>query len=184
MSTVYVNNYVGSIYKSENGVLVPLANDFCLKSRCTEAFTVDTKTKTYRTVIAVNSQFPCPILIVYQDQTVIVDVKNNLTDQDITIHWHGMFQFNTPWMDGVGLVTQCPIGIGSKFHYTFKASPTGIFWYQSHSSVQRSDGLFGGLIVMERNQRLWYCWFAWTADNNIVVLACWIFMRTFCVVVK
>lgn len=144
-----VRQYVGSIYNIENGVLVPLANDFCLKSRCTEAFTVDGKT--YRTVIAVNSHFPGPTLIVYKDQTVIVDVKNNLTDQDISIHWHGMFQFNTPWMDGVGLVTQCPIGIGSKFRYIFKASPTGTFWYHSHSSVQRSDGLFGGLIVMERN---------------------------------
>jgi len=145
-----VRQYVGSIYNIENGVLVPLANDFCLKSRCTEAFTVDGKT--HRTVIAVNSQFPGPTLIVYKDQTVIVGVKNNLTDQDISIHWHGMFRFNTPWMDGVDLLHNAQLESGANFATSSRhASPTGTFWYHSHSSVQRSDGLFGGLVVMERN---------------------------------
>ena len=139
----------GTIYNIENGELVPVASDDCKNKKCTKACTVDGRT--YRPVIAVNSQFPGPTLIVHEDQTVVVNVKNNLTDQDISIHWHGMFQYHTPWMDGVGLITQCPIGVGNTFRHIFKAAPSGTFWYHSHSNLQRSDGLFGGLIVMERN---------------------------------
>ena len=139
----------GKIYIIDNGTIVPWRSNSPCQGNCTEALTVDGKT--FRTVIAVNSQFPGPTLVVHEDQTVIVNVKNNLTDQDISVHWHGMFQRNTPWMDGVGLTTQCPIGIGNKFRYIFKASPTGTFWYHSHSSAQRGDGLFGGLIIMEKN---------------------------------
>ena len=144
-----VRQDVGTIYNIENGEFVPVTSDYCKNKKCTKACTVDGRT--YRPVIAVNSQFPGPTLIVHEDQTVVVNVKNNLTDQDISIHWHGMFQYQTPWMDGVGLITQCPIGVGNTFRHIFKAAPTGTFWYHSHSNLQRSDGLFGGLIVMERN---------------------------------
>ena len=62
--------------------------------------------KTYRLIIAVNGQVPGPNIIVHEEQTVIINVKNNLTTEGVSIHWHGLHQMNTPWMDGVGQVTQ------------------------------------------------------------------------------
>ena len=57
-------------------------------------------------------------------------------------------------MDGVSQVTQCPIGPQSTFSYNYTASPSGTFWYHSHSGAQRTDGLFGALIVKEREETI------------------------------
>ena len=118
---------------------------------CTNPQFVDGKT--YRLAIAVNGQIPGPTLIVHEGQTVTVHVHNNLTSEGISIHWHGMHQRGTPWMDGVGQVTQCQIGPQTSFSYNYTASPSGTFWYHSHSGAQRTDGLYGALIVKERSRR-------------------------------
>ena len=115
---------------------------------CTTANTVDGRS--YRSFIAVNKRIPGPTLIVNENATVIVDVTNNLHNEETSIHWHGMHQRNTPWMDGVGFITQCPIESGASFRYVFEAKPSGTFWYHSHTGPQRTDGLFGALIVRER----------------------------------
>ena len=104
----------------------------------------------YRSFLAVNKRLPGPTLIVRESATVVVDVVNLLTTEETSIHWHGMHQRNTPWMDGVGYITQCPIQAGGSFRYIFKATPSGTFWYHSHSGAQRPDGLFGALIVKEK----------------------------------
>lgn len=64
-----------------------------------------------------------------------------------TIHWHGMHQYGTPYMDGVPHVTQCPISPETTFRYTFKADNSGTHWWHSHTGVQRSDGAYGALII-------------------------------------
>ena len=116
---------------------------------CSIPMTVDGRT--YRLYIAVNGRIPGPTLIVTEDQIVQVDVFNQLTSEGVTIHWHGMFQRSTPWMDGVASLSQIPIVPGGSFRYIFKASPAGTHWYHSHLGAQRTDGLFGGLIVREKN---------------------------------
>ena len=115
----------------------------------TEAATVDGKT--FRAFIAVNGRSPGPTLIVSEGQTVIVNVRNEMRGQSITIHWHGQLLKDTPWMDGVGYITQCPLTTGGTFRYIFKAQPSGTFWYHSHVDGQRGDGLLGALIVLERD---------------------------------
>ena len=52
-------------------------------------------------------------------------------------------------MDGAIGVTQCGIQPGHSFWYNFTISETqsGTFWYHAHCTVQRADGLYGGLIV-------------------------------------
>ena len=114
---------------------------------CTEPMTVDSRT--YNTFIGVNGLISGPTLIVHYDQTVIIDVKNSLVSEGLTIHWHGMHQMNTPWMDGIAHISQCPINPGSTFRYMFKAKPTGTMWYHSHVGVQRTEGMYGALIVKE-----------------------------------
>ena len=76
-----------------------------------------------RIVTVVNGMFPGPDIIVYEGQTIIVEVKNMLESQSVTIHWHGLQQRDTPWMDGVPYVTQCPIQPYQTFVYRFKAEP-------------------------------------------------------------
>ena len=110
--------------------------------------------KTYRMAIGVNGHIPGPTIIVHDKQKIVIHVHNNMTSEGISIHWHGMHQIGTPWMDGVGQVTQCQIGPSSSFSYIYMASPSGTFWYHSHSGAQGTDGFFGALIVKERPDRL------------------------------
>ena len=118
---------------------------------CSIPMTVDGVS--YRRYIAVNGRIPGPTLIVTEDKLVKVRVYNRLTSEGITIHWHGMHQRNTPWMDGVGFISQYPIGPGAFFDYVFRATPAGTHWYHSHVGAQRTDGLFGGLVVREKDNR-------------------------------
>ena len=137
-------------YFNSNGSLEPATKNgmACENlSQCTKVHTVDGST--YRSFIAINKQIPGPTLIVNEGATVVVDVFNFLTTEETSIHWHGVHQRNTPWMDGVGYISQCPIQAGGSFRYIFKAEPSGTFWYHSHSGPQRTDGLFGALIVRE-----------------------------------
>ena len=115
---------------------------------CSEPITVDSTT--CKMVIAVNKQFPGPTLIVCEGQIVAVDVHNNLSTEAITIHWHGQHQVNTYFMGGVSQVSQCAIQPETSFRYIFKAGPSGTFWYHSHIGSQRANGLFGALIVKEK----------------------------------
>ncbi|WAR03598.1 ASO-like protein, partial [Mya arenaria] len=106
--------------------------------------------ETPKLITAVNGKFPGPDIIVYEGQKVVVFVKNRLTSQAVTIHWHGLHQEGTPWMDGVPYVTQCPIHPGQTFKYEFYAKPKGTFWWHSHMGTQRTMGVFGAFIIKER----------------------------------
>lgn len=64
-----------------------------------------------------------------------------------TIHWHGIHQRNSPFMDGVPHVSQCPIHPGQSFRYKFLAENAGTHMWHSHLGMQRGDGVFGALIV-------------------------------------
>ena len=145
-----------SYYFDKNGIRLPLqSNRTCSTldpDKCTYPQFVDGKT--YRMAISINGLIPGPTLIVYEGQKVIIHVHNNLTTEGISIHWHGMHQRGTPWMDGVGQVTQCQIGPSSSFSYEYTANPSGTFWYHSHSGAQRTDGIYGALVVQENETRL------------------------------
>ena len=108
----------------------------------------------FRSFIGVNGLIPGPTLIVYEGQYVAVNVTSRLTSEGTSIHWHGIYQRRTPWMDGVGLISHCPIKAGSSFRYIFRATPPGTHWYHSHTGAQRTDGLFGALIVKEPTANL------------------------------
>ena len=116
---------------------------------CSIPMTVDGRS--YRMYIAINGQIPGPTLIVTEGQMVHVNVTNKLTNEGVTVHWHGLHQKGRPWMDGVAFVSQAPITPGAVFQYRFEATPAGSHWYHSHLGPQRTDGLFGALIVREKN---------------------------------
>lgn len=43
----------------------------------------------------------------------------------LSIHWHGLYMKGTQHMDGVAMLTQCPIPAMTSFTYTFTADPPG-----------------------------------------------------------
>lgn len=104
----------------------------------------------YKLVYAINGEIPGPNIVVYEDQIVSITVHNALKIEGIAIHWHGMVQRGTPWMDGPEMISQCPILPGQTFEYRFVASPVGTHWYHGHVHTMRSDGLAGALIVLPR----------------------------------
>jgi FtsP/CotA-like multicopper oxidase with cupredoxin domain len=106
-------------------------------------------------VILINDQFPGPLLEANWGDWIEVTVHNNIenVDEGTSIHWHGMIQQGTPFMDGVPGVTQCPIPTGGSFTYKFHASLYGSSWYHSHYSAQYSDGLYGPLVIHGPSQQ-------------------------------
>ena len=150
----------GSVWHINNGEWEPVdydpsmnSNTLCGSSidstNCTQPFGVDGYT--FRSFIAVNGSIPGPTLIVTEGQLVKVTVINRLASESVSVHWHGMHQRNSNWMDGVEHITQCGIPPGASFTYIFNASQYGTHWYHSHSGAQRTDGLFGALIVKEKD---------------------------------
>ncbi|KAK7500484.1 hypothetical protein BaRGS_00008391, partial [Batillaria attramentaria] len=93
-----------------------------------------------RALLTINRQMPGPAIQVCEGDTVVVAVTNMLEDGlSTSIHWHGQHMHGTPYMDGMGQVTQ----------YKFKADPAGSHWYHAHTGMQSADGLFGALIVRQ-----------------------------------
>jgi FtsP/CotA-like multicopper oxidase with cupredoxin domain len=76
-----------------------------------------------------------------------VTVHNQIVDPEegTSLHWHGLFQVDTPWMDGIPsgvfftfthnevqanhAVTQCPIPPNHTFTYVFRADRVGTSWW-------------------------------------------------------
>ncbi|XP_052864087.1 uncharacterized protein LOC128270712 [Anopheles cruzii] len=111
-----------------------------------------------RGVVSLNRRIPGPTVHVCRHDIVVVDLVNHMDGLDTTIHWHGLHQSETPWMDGVPMITQCPIPHGTTFRYVFNASHVGTQFYHSHSGHQKANGLYGLLVVRsptDLNRRLY-----------------------------
>ncbi|MCJ1320627.1 hypothetical protein MMC15_005967 [Xylographa vitiligo] len=100
-----------------------------------------------RPVIGINGQWPCPQIDVETGDRLVVEVYNGLGNQSTGLHWHGMYQNGTGYMDGTTGVTQCPIPPGHTLTYDFVIDQVGSYWYHSHNLGQYPDGLWGPLIV-------------------------------------
>jgi FtsP/CotA-like multicopper oxidase with cupredoxin domain len=93
-----------------------------------------------KNVLLINDQFPGPAIEANWGDTIQVTVHNQITgpEEGTSFHWHGLLQKQTPWMDGVPGVEQCPIAPGDSFTYQFQADLYGTSWYHSHYSAQYS----------------------------------------------
>ncbi|XP_967121.3 uncharacterized protein LOC655485 [Tribolium castaneum] len=111
-------------------------------------------------IIAVNGQSPGPAIQICQNDILVVDVVNKMPGHSLTIHWRGQANVEAPFMDGVPLVTQCPILSYTTFQYKFRVTSPGTHLYQAFSDSELNRGLFGALIVRqaEKNdlQRKYY----------------------------
>ncbi len=68
--------------------------------------------------------------------------------ETVSIHWHGIHQRGTPYMDGAPLVTQCPILYRSSFTYRFQAETVGTHFWHAHG-VNRANGAVGSLVIRQ-----------------------------------
>lgn len=96
---------------------------------------------------SINFKLPGPRIQVCKDDVIVVDLHNNVEGSSTSIHWHGMRQLGTQFMDGVPYLTQCPIPYGESFRYSFRAIDEGTHFYHSHAGHQKADGVYGPLIV-------------------------------------
>ncbi|KAK4508801.1 hypothetical protein PRZ48_002540 [Zasmidium cellare] len=96
-------------------------------------------------VYLIDGQFPGPTVELRSGDELLVTIRNELKDEGVAIHWHGLRIENA--MDGVVGLTQC--AIQKEFTYRLKIpdDQDGTFWYHSHSELQRADGLFGALVI-------------------------------------
>ncbi|XP_044271354.1 laccase-2-like [Tribolium madens] len=100
-------------------------------------------------VITVNGQSPGPAIQICQNDILVVDVVNKMPGHSVTVHWRGQPNTEAPFMDGVPLVTQCPILSYTTFQYKFRVSAPGTHLYQAFSDNELHRGLFGALIVRQ-----------------------------------
>ncbi|XP_043289847.1 laccase-2-like [Venturia canescens] len=107
-----------------------------------------------RPITVANKMMPGPSIQVCKNDRIRVKIVNAFTSESATIHWHGIHQVGTPYMDGTPFVTQCPIPPHNTFTYDFVASPAGTHIWHSHIGFEESDGLYGSLIVRKANDPL------------------------------
>ncbi|XP_063438660.1 uncharacterized protein LOC134719600 [Mytilus trossulus] len=103
-----------------------------------------------RHLITANGSMPGPSIFIYQNQKITILVTNQMINEAVTIHWHGIDQLGWPAMDGVAFVSQCPILPGQTFNYTFQPTFGGSYWYHSHVGNQRDMGMYGAFIVLRK----------------------------------
>lgn len=73
----------------------------------------------FRPMMVINGQFPGPMIVCNEGDTIVVNVVNQAKNST-AIHWHGIFQNGTNFMDGTVGATQCPIASGQSFRYEFQ----------------------------------------------------------------
>ncbi|XP_046843341.1 laccase-2-like [Xenia sp. Carnegie-2017] len=103
-------------------------------------------------VYFINNEKMGPTLIAKIDTYMVVDVFNSMKNNNTSIHWHGIHQYNTAYMDCVAHISQEPIRPSKALRYVFKAWPAGTHWYHSHVKDQRDKGIYGVLIVLPHVQ--------------------------------
>ena len=102
--------------------------------------------------ITVNGKFPAPLLEFEEGDDAIIRVKNNLKNQDSSLHWHGLLLPGI--MDGVpGFNGFTGIAPNTEFVYKFKVRQSGTYWYHAHSKGQEQDGLYGALVIYPQDKK-------------------------------
>lgn len=122
-----------------------------------------------KNVMVINGQFPGPTIEANWGDTIQVTVHNQIDapQEGVALHWHGILQKTSQWMDGVPAVQQCPIPPGGSFTYTFLADLYGTSWYHSHYSAQYAAGILGPMIIHGPNT------VGYDIDKGPIILTDW-----------
>ncbi|XP_076674764.1 uncharacterized protein LOC143372472 isoform X2 [Andrena cerasifolii] len=100
-----------------------------------------------RSFLGINGKSPGPRIEVCLGDAIEVLLYNRLGSEELSLHWHGLQQKGSNHMDGVSMVTQCPILPFGGFRYKLKPESVGTYIYYAHSVSQQGDGVYGSLTV-------------------------------------
>lgn len=95
-----------------------------------------------RQVVSINDQFPLPVLRGGKGDRMIITVHNELDNpkRNSSIHFHGLYQNGTNFMDGPPYTVQCNSMNGTSFVYNFTLEQNGTYWYHAHTADLYPDG--------------------------------------------
>lgn len=99
--------------------------------------------------VVVNGTAPGPPVYLVEGKPQWIRVYNDIADQNVTMHWHGLAQRAAPFSDGTPLVSQWPIPPGHFFDYEIYPDKAGTFFYHSHVGFQAVSA-YGALIIKDR----------------------------------
>ncbi|KAK4449629.1 putative L-ascorbate oxidase [Podospora aff. communis PSN243] len=91
-----------------------------------------------RTSAVVNGSSPGPPLNILPGGVTWIRVYNDMADENLTMHWHGLAQKMAPFADGTPLASQWPIPPGHFYDYELDAEneDSGTYFYHSHVGMQ------------------------------------------------
>ncbi|KAI0859390.1 laccase TilA [Xylaria cubensis] len=106
-----------------------------------------------RPYLTINGDTPGPVIEGDEGDTIRVHVENRLFTET-TMHWHGVYQVDKFWNDGVPGVTQWPIEPRGTYTYEFTlTNQTGIYFYHGHFGPAFADGQRGPLWIRPAHWR-------------------------------
>lgn len=73
-----------------------------------------------RPVIGINGQWPPPEVHISKGDRFVANVYNNLGNESMSLHWHGIRQYGNAVQDGPTGFTQCPVAPNSSITYDFE----------------------------------------------------------------
>ncbi|KAK3948299.1 multicopper oxidase-domain-containing protein [Pseudoneurospora amorphoporcata] len=91
-----------------------------------------------RQSLVVNGTSPGPVIRLLPGARAWIRVYNDISDQNLTMHWHGLAQRMAPFADGTPQASQWPIPPGHFFDYEVATEPSdaGTYFYHSHVAMQ------------------------------------------------
>jgi len=110
--------------------------------------------------LTVNGSIPAPTLEFNEGDEAEVVVANR-SDEEVSIHWHGMLLPNG--MDGVPYLTTPPIFPGEQYVFKFPLRQSGTYWYHSHTGTQEQRGVYGAIVIRPKVE-------AEKVDHDLVVM--------------
>lgn len=103
-----------------------------------------------KSIPTVNGQFPGPTLYAREGDHMMIKVTNDLPNENITIHWHGIKQIRNGWADGPGYITQCPMMPSTSYTYNFNITgQRGTLWWHAHLVWMRAT-VYGVFIILPK----------------------------------
>lgn len=112
--------------------------------------------------LTVNGGIPAPTLEFTEGDDAEITVVNQLpSDDDVSIHWHGILL--PPEQDGVPFVNTPPIYRGQSHTFRFKLRQSGTYWYHSHTMLQEQKGVFGAIVIHPKKETI-------KADKEVVAI--------------
>ncbi|PFH55488.1 hypothetical protein XA68_18187 [Ophiocordyceps unilateralis] len=106
----------------------------------------------------VNGSLPGPTIRIPEEKVVWIRVYNEMTDDNLTMHWHGLAQAAYPFSDGTPMASQWPIPPRHFFDYELKTGrgTAGTYYYHSHVGFQASTAT--GALIVEDSGPAPYCY--------------------------